>query len=510
MKRSPGSIQHNQDSLLSLRRCAEAIQSGEPREDSIDALTEALYHDAERANWRSSDETDWLLPSAREAAETLYNRLCHLVHRTNDDETLQERVVSLAESFSEAILFSPEMVARLYAPDAPQGDPMISYGVDRHCRFIRRAVSQVIRRYGGSIRHLSTDATALQDDLYSCALEEIVKALSDSVARVWRMDSSEVLRFPPSRRRGWKQSFIIRVAMDPPATRLATLRSDGLLGVWDIEEATLIRAWTMPNSRADDDRASWHEPYFSRDGQRIAWQSAPNRIAVVSIEEENSGVEVFCDEEREAFLNRFGQPHISKRIVSAPSRFTLANRWDTELELERYRNSIYHWTCDASGTVLATASEIERGMPQWMRDIGFQNAVYYILKRRLVDLVRKQTLRDSSEQEDSARTSSDAGGLNVQIPIDSMSGADMVAIASNEGDDWRSQHDMERILAVLKEITITYKNRAIPCDVLAGLKAEGKTNTEIGEALGVPRGSVDYLWNQCREQIHLIFGDELV
>ena len=65
-------------------------------------------------------------------------------------------------------------------------------------------------------------------------------------------------------------------------------------------------------------------------------------------------------------------------------------------------------------------------------------------------------------------------------------------------ESWKDQHDLERIYRVLHRYVVTYKDRQIPCDKLARLKAEGKTNEEIGLILKIPRGSVDYVWNQCR------------
>ncbi len=84
---------------------------------------------------------------------------------------------------------------------------------------------------------------------------------------------------------------------------------------------------------------------------------------------------------------------------------------------------------------------------------------------------------------------------------------DWHADPQSTGSEWRDSHDMERILHVLQNVSLAYKKIEIPCGRLVVLKAEGKTNEEIGVELGIPRGSVDYIWNQCKQRILYAFGE---
>ena len=73
--------------------------------------------------------------------------------------------------------------------------------------------------------------------------------------------------------------------------------------------------------------------------------------------------------------------------------------------------------------------------------------------------------------------------------------------------EWKREHDLDRIKSVLDKRTVTYRKRQIAYNQVLDLKAKGLTNEEIGVELGIPRGSVDYIWNQCRQEILNHFGE---
>jgi DNA-directed RNA polymerase specialized sigma24 family protein len=72
--------------------------------------------------------------------------------------------------------------------------------------------------------------------------------------------------------------------------------------------------------------------------------------------------------------------------------------------------------------------------------------------------------------------------------------------------DWADQHDLERIMNALREVSIAYRGRQISCGKLVYLKSQGMTNEEIGAEINIPRGSVDYVLNQCWQEVAALFG----
>lgn len=452
---------------------------------------------------------------AQEAAWQLAERIDHW-RKTLPKTEAENRVYELEKKVGTIIFFVPTMVSFLYSPQTDPSHPLVATGIDYHCRFFRRVVKQLLHKQAHTYQHLHVDFEALEDDLYSCALEEVVKLLSDSVARVWQAgQSAEPIIIPPSRRKGWKQTLIARVAFTPDGNRLTTLRADGLIAVWQFPEAVLHQTWqfsSLPDG-SQPDSFHWPSPYFSRDGQRLAWQSSAHEIGMIHVDQPDAHIRYYRSDEKEAFMRDFGEAYLNHQRQENLNAFSLADRWNRAMPAQDYLARVYHWSANQAGDWLVTASEIERGMPLWMRDIGFQNAVYYMLKRRLIDFVRKETHGSSSKSEQGPQESSSepeeqpSNAYLIEKPLDWLTAAEEAAHAQSPAvHDWREQHDLERILAALQEITITYKQKAISCEQLASLKAEGKTNAEIAETLDVPRGSVDYLWSQCKKQIQFIFG----
>ncbi len=96
----------------------------------------------------------------------------------------------------------------------------------------------------------------------------------------------------------------------------------------------------------------------------------------------------------------------------------------------------------------------------------------------------------------------------IREPMGEPKADDLYGERDYSNQDWQNQHDLKRIQEKLKDVVITYRKRAISCSRFLELKAQGLTNEEIGNELGVPRGSVDYIWNQCRNHIHRHFDEQ--
>lgn len=447
--------------------------------------------------------------AAEEAIHFINTRIAHWKSRLSSDE-LADKTRDLLDSFPETLFFMPAAVQALYAPEPSANHAWVAQGIHFHCEFIKKASAQVCRRYQESIRHLPIDSQSIEDELYSCTLEEIVKSLSDSQARVWHREKGTYIEIPPTRKRGWKSIVIARVALNADGSRLLTLRSDAHLGLWSLPDGELLQTWNL-SSPGQSINLAWNAPRFSLDGRHIAWQLDDARIALLTAG--NESVSVFDSSGQKEFKNRFGEL-LPIRPDNKPE-ISITDRWNRTMPLSRYQQDVLHWSATPDGLWIATGSETTRGMPQWMQDIGFQNAVYHILKRRLVDTIRKQTHTSpvqTQTEEDSSGESHPVslGAFQIDTPVEDLVGSDLAHVANEPDSHWSDEHDFERILAVLAEVTITYKDRILTCDKLVRWKAEGLTNADIGDQLGIPRGTVDYLWNQCKQQIQLIFGDTLL
>ncbi|MBI1388918.1 MAG: hypothetical protein GC154_10770 [bacterium] len=486
--------------------------------NSIQTRMAQWIHASAFADFSSHPLSETFEPASQSAAASLIRKIEHLKSQNLTASAAQKRIESAAASAARGVFYTPELVRFLYDPYAAPDDPLIVRGVDIHCQLIRRAVRNVATRYADSIQRAMLDRESVEEELWSAAMEEIVRCLSDLSARAWRAESSEPVCFPPEGARGWKKALAARVALNPSGDRIAILQSDRMLSIWNIPDGELLRKQSLAEFGDSTGFEHWSAPYFSLDGERIAVQTAAACVIVVDLNGKES-IDSFTSDRRDDFRRGFGQPYLpdEARLKTLPHQ--VMNRKEESLSWPDYLKQVYHAACDGDQRLAASASEIERFMPGWMCDIGFENAVYYILRRRLIDRIRKEIhvesaaapgVDGSQPQTDEAETAPRTWGVySFNKTIDDMSAGESVTHSSRQTDDWREEHDLERILAVLRNVSITYKKQRIPCDRLARLKAEGGTNAEIGEALGVPRGTVDYLWNQCRNQIQLIFGDEI-
>ncbi len=470
-----------------------------------------VYASASTQGLQELDQSDWRYQASISAAKRLLSKIQHLKRQSLDGAALLKKFDAIVSSAQDSFFFAPETVERLYDPRIDNHDPLIIKGVNGHCLLLERASGHAAQRYAASIQRAGLDIETVKGDLYSAALEEIVKCLSDHSARIWKAGESQPIVFPPEGTRGWKQSIITHAAIAPDSKTLALLHSDRVVSVWSIESQELLSKHTLANSYKQTDSKEWRAPFFSRDGKRIAVQLEKTRVIVIDVKSETKPI-VFEKNEKDRFQQVFGDVAPPANQLRRNSSEIQTRRGDT-VSMAQYQDLVYHSVTNQTGNITVTTSEIERFMPPWMCDISFENAVFYILKRRLIDRIRRHIHIETPSVDaggDGEFSPSQAIGVyHIGKNLDDLSPDELVSHSARQEDNWRDGHDLERILAVLKTITITYKDKEIRCDEMARLKAEGKTNAEIGELINAPRGTVDYLWNQCRKQITLIFGDEI-
>lgn len=508
----------------------DSLKAGmDPLQQCLQNALQSQFDESQQSNWLKQtaacaytsatgysiddiDETDWRYAASISAAHRLLSKINHLKRQSLDPSTQKKKFDSIVTSAGSSFFYAPETVERLYDPRIDNHDPLILKGVNCHCQLLERASGHAAQRYASSIQRAGLDAETVRGDLYSAALEEIVKCLSDHSARVWKAGANGPVIFPPEGTRGWKQSMVTHAAIDSDAKNLALLHSDRMLSIWSIETQELIAKHSLSSYCAKQHTDEWRAPFFSTTGENIAVQVTEDRVVIISLDGSHQPV-VLEKKEKNRFQQLFGDVLPPACNLKPFKSTNIQTRRGGSLSMKDYHERVYHCVSSQSGDLVTTASEIERFMPSWMCDIGFENAVFYILKRRLIDRIRKHIHIEAPSIEEVSNgefTPSQAIGVyHTGKNLDDMSSEELVSHSARQTDDWRDAHDLERILAVLKTITITYKDKEIRCDKLARLKAEGKTNAEIGEILQAPRGTVDYLWNQCRKQIALIFGDEI-
>ena len=434
---------------------------------------------------------------AREAVRNLVDSLRRKSERRGGDLPFEKEIQSLCRRWTEAVFFVPDLIERIYAPHEGSPDPLVQEGVKVHSEWIHHAVQGLAYRHAASFRHLVLDAQGLADELWSLVMEELVRCMTDNHARVWFLKEKRCLAFPTEKMRGRRLGITLRVALSSRGDRLATFRTDHELFLWEIRDQVL--------SQSIDLRSLPQEPFpiakteyplamvFSTNAKRIALEYVQG-IWIVS---ENGELERgFRKDQREAFLKDFGMRRLPRReswLARAAIQKTLL---DEKKSITDYVQKVYDWTCLPKGDLLCTASEMDRKLPDWIRQAGFEKAVYHIAKKRLVDLIRKHS-------HTTAATESSPAILVKQIELD----PDVLdRLGEEDASTWQDDHDFNKILAALQNDTLSYKDRVISCDRLLILKAEGMTNEEIGLRLHVPRGTVDYLWNQCKSLVIRKFG----
>lgn len=527
------------------------------RNEMSPAQEEASLHDLSRMvmdlireqPWFPNREEEWGELRSYETARHVLSKLKALREQRLDQDELQKSVASIAANLASAIFFIPETVSVIYSPPVAGFESFIQEGANQHCRLIKRAVAGMVRKNSTGLRGLSLNSSDMEDELWGLVMEEIVRCLTDSFSRVWRPDQSRPELYPAPGVRGTKRGIITRVALSKTGGRLAAYRTDHQLFLWDTRARELIHSWDIQglieSLSLDLSRFQPLALFVAENESRIALETIENQVIVLPVNDLQDQARIYDESGKAGFLRDFGIPSISPRDVQLSSAFRFEKRTGETLGWPDYVPEVYDWSCDVRQSLIATASELKRAMPDWMREAGFERSVFHIAKKRFIDLIRKHThthyacWRCGSVSHSPSETRCRTCGLDfsrcpggcpvppseplhagnhwqcphcglasrILEPVYEVEMDDQLAAVRSGENSWQDRHDLERILRVLRKASITYKNRQIPCDRLMVLKSEGMTNEEIGRELDIPRGSVDYVWNQCRQEILLAMGE---
>lgn len=400
----------------------------------------------------------------------------------------RKEIDTVRKSWLNAIFFLPEMVEQLYSPQPAADAALVNHGVSVHCEFIQKTARSAVYRHANSLASVRFDTEGFAEELWGLVMDEVVRCMTDTAARVWKAEGGAPRTLPPVGVRGHGRNVSLRVALAGPVPLAAVYHSGSRLAVWDYERLEVMRQW---DARGFEERNA--DPpvklVFSADGSLIAAEYPGNRVAVLNLRGEADDIRWYGENGRAEFLRDFGAGEPAGESGFPVDRLEAGTASGARLPFGEYVKGVYDWCVRPGGAAAATASEIQRTMPEWMKRAGFERAARHIAKKRLVDLIRKNI---------NASRAADSGARVLARQIDGDEDVlDRIGVHDSHG--WADDRDFQTILRIMEPKTVRHKRRDISCGELLKLKAEGLTNAEIGEAVGVPRGTVDYLWNQCKE-----------
>jgi DNA-directed RNA polymerase subunit RPC12/RpoP len=521
-----------------------SVTSRSAKERSIQQLAAELFEHIKKEFWFERAHESYLQEQSLEAIRTLAKK----IERTasNDSKIIERIITDTVQNFKSSLFFTPEIIKLLYSPANTCLLALVNQGITIHTEIIRDAAYHVVHRYASGLHAFSLQSQNMEEELRSCVLEEIVRSMTDMSVRIWLHDAPQPLTLPPQESRGRRKGFITRVALTPDGHYAATARSDKTILIWDTHSSENPHTldWSMLFDDPDPSTLIANQLYFGDQGQWLVLETNRNFLAVFQLQGTDTPIEIYEEGKKDEFLRRFGHTYIPSLSKVQKNRTLLSFPTGNQIPLAEYEKVVYHWSCSADGKTIITASEIERRMPAWMVDAGFERAVYHIAKMRLIDLIRKNTHTDyvciqcgSSNVSRSDNQCPKCGTIFTQCPLGCEEGSYTPLGAENEWKcsrcgmasriiqtqrevdgselhlsmapaqtDWADQHDLERIMNALRDVSIAYRDRQISCSKLVYLKSQGMTNEEIGAEIKIPRGSVDYVLNQCWQEVAALFG----
>ena len=233
-----------------LQELAQSDLSAQPSPSCRSSMILILQTRLQNEPWFPQNGSAWIQRSIESAADSGLNQLKQLIERDFSEKELDWRLRAFESNLTDKFFFTPEAVHLIYASKPEALEAFVNEGVDRHCRFIRRAVSSVIYRNRAGIGRLSLNGAELEDELWGNVTEEIVRCLTDTSARIWRTLEDSPLEFPPKTIRGRRQGSILRIALSMKGRKMAMARSDSALMVWDIESLERIHTWDLQHLRS--------------------------------------------------------------------------------------------------------------------------------------------------------------------------------------------------------------------------------------------------------------------
>lgn len=482
-------------------------------------LTER-FHDAlkQRSWYTPGDELWW--------SQVAYRTVQRLVQQHTSRTKSQVPPKNLEQWLKDggnAIFFDPDVVEMIYSAQEGKRYELVNYGANLHCRWSESVVKSLVYRHSNVINQLSVQTDNLIDELWGMVMEETVMCLTDVSVHVWDEDGSH-REFPPPGTKGRRRGSFLRVAMSEDGKWIAGYRMDHQLMIWDIDTQELLQQ--IDCSALMDETSNPVLVLFSNDKKKVAVEYPSKTIVVIPLNK-NDEMQWFDQQDRQTFETVFGRINLPRQTLTSP-------------EMETRVEDVHDWLTDASGSVLVTASRRSRFVPDWMKKAGFERSIRHVAKKRMIDLIRKyshtayacwqcgsmhSTIDDKQCRSCGAdfTTCPICGDDNIraenhwQCPTcgyatrhyqayQEVEPESLERVSDTHASQFQDELDYQKLIDIMSRVFVTYKNRNIPCAVLIQYKSDGCTNEAIGKELNVPRGTVDYLWNQCKSQIQKQMG----
>lgn len=486
-------------------------------------LVQQFHEHLKSRSWYIKGQEDWW----HQVAQRTVQRMLQQQPSKSNGKTPPNDVEQWLKDGVNAIFFDPEIVEMIYSPIQNNQTEFINYGANLHCRWSESVVKSLVYRHTNVVSQMSVQPDTLIDELWGMVMEETVICLTDVSVHLWKKDGSHT-EFPPPGTKGRRRGSYMRAAMSSDDKQIASYRIDHQLLIWDTNTQECIKQIDCSAlNKSSDEPNTPSMILFSNKKNKIALEYADQSIAVLSLTKDTDEICWFYAEDQARFEKLFGKINLPHRTLH-----------DTASE-EKIKD-VYDWMTDESGSLLLTASRSTRQVPDWMHQAGFERSIRHIAKKRLIDLIRKyshtayacwQCGSMQSTIADTQCRNCDADFTKCPIGCDETISAGnhwqcpscgyttrhyqayqevepetLDRLADTTASHFQDDMDYQKLVDIMSRVYVTYKNRNIPCAELIRYKSDGCTNETIGKELNIPRGTVDYLWNQCKSQIQKQFG----
>lgn len=484
-------------------------------------LTHRFHEVLKTRSWYTPGEEQWW---SQIAFRTLQRLIQQQTIKTksqlppkNMDQWLNDGVNS--------IFFDPDVVEMIYSAQENKHRELVNYGANLHCRWSESVVKNLVYRHTQVVNQLSVQTDNLIDELWGMVMEETVMCLTDVVVHLWKEDGTHV-ELPPPGTKGRRRGNFLRVTISSDGKWLAGYRIDHQLFIWDFETYERITQIDCCSIKGEDETPNPVMVLFDADAKKIAVEYPKQTIALIHFKNNNE-IQWFGQQDQQKFEQTFGKINMPHRTIASP-------------ELENKINDVHDWVTNETGAVLVTASRQTRQVPDWMLKARFDRSIRHIAKKRLIDLIRKyshtayacwqcgsmhSTMVDTQckscgadftkcpigcgetvKSENHWQCSSCGYATRHYQAYQEVEPESLERVSDTKTGQFQDEMDYQKLIDIMSQVFVTYKSRSIPCAVLIQYKSDGCTNEAIGKELDVPRGTVDYLWNQCKSQIQKQMG----